>query len=164
MSRPLNVLFLCTGNSARSIMAEAYLNHVGGGRFRAFSAGSSPAGRVNPHAIATLRAADIEPGPARSKSWSEFARSGAPKMDLIVAVCDSAAGEVCPIWPGHPATAHWGLPDPAAAGEAEAGLAFETVFRTIRKLIDKLAREPEEALGPARAKETLARIARETLG
>ena len=111
---PINLLFLCTGNSARSLIAEGVLRQLGGKAFNAFSAGSHPTGKPNPHAIAVLRQHDIDTGFARSKSWDEFAGAGAPHLDLIITVCDNAAGETCPIWPGRPATAHWGLPDPAA--------------------------------------------------
>ena len=128
-----NVLFVCTGNSARSIMAEAILNREGKGRFKAYSAGSHPAGAVNPHAVALLKALDYDVSRFRSKSWDEFAGTDAPEMDFIFTVCDDAAGESCPIWPGHPATAHWGVPDPAAANgtPAEIQLAFDEAYRML---------------------------------
>jgi protein-tyrosine-phosphatase len=109
-----NVLFICTGNSARSILAEAVMNHLGRGRFRAYSAGSTPTGVVNPLAIETLKRLRLPTEGYRSKAWEEFAVEGAPRMDFVFTVCDRAAGEVCPIWPGQPMTAHWGMPDPAA--------------------------------------------------
>lgn len=117
--RPYRVLFLCTGNSARSIMAEAILNHIGRGRFQAYSAGSQPAGRVNPFALELLEKNRLPVAGLRSKSWDEFVRPGAPQLDFIFTVCDSAAGEVCPVWPGRPITAHWGIADPAAAGGSD---------------------------------------------
>jgi protein-tyrosine-phosphatase len=128
-----NVLFLCTGNSARSIMAEAILNREGMGRFRAFSAGSHPTGRVNPYTIDLLRKMNYPTADLRSKDWNEFAGPDAPKLDFVFTVCDRAAGEVCPVWPGQPMTAHWGFPDPAAfvGSEAETRAEFADVFRMI---------------------------------
>jgi arsenate reductase len=133
-----NVLFLCTGNSARSILAETYLNARGGGRFHAYSAGSHPAGKVNPHAIEVLQSAELSVEGLRSKSWDEFALPGAPQMDFIFTVCDNAAGEVCPIWPGHPTSAHWPFEDPAAVTGPEETIRrkFVEVFMQIRRRID----------------------------
>jgi arsenate reductase len=131
--RTYNALFLCTGNSARSIMAERILNHWGKGRFRAFSAGSFPTGKVNPLAIATLQRCNLPTDNLRSKSWNEFAAPGAPVMDFVFTVCDQAAGEVCPAWPGQPMTAHWGVPDPAAVEgtDAQRMHAFREAFRIL---------------------------------
>ena len=134
----LNVLFLCTGNSARSILAEAYLNAAGKGRFRAYSAGSHPAGKVNPLALDLLARNRLDTTGLRSKSWDEFARPGAPKLDFVFTVCDNAAGEVCPVWPGQPLTAHWGVADPAAVeGTDEAKhRAFMRAFTELSTRID----------------------------
>jgi arsenate reductase len=129
-----NVLFLCTGNSARSILAEALLNHWGKGKFKAFSAGSFPKGAPHPVALEVLRNWGLPTEDLRSKSWNEFAAPGAPQMDFILTVCDQAAGEVCPVWPGHPATAHWGMPDPAAVAgsHAEQLAAFKETARVLQ--------------------------------
>jgi arsenate reductase len=132
-----NVLFLCTGNSARSVIAEALMNRLGAGRFRAFSAGSFPKGEVNPHTVPMVEALGFARSDFRSKSWDEFAAPGAPPIDFVFTVCDNAAGEVCPIWPGHPMTAHWGIADPAEAtgSEAEIAVAFAEAARQLRNRI-----------------------------
>lgn len=140
MDRPYNVLFLCTGNSCRSILAEAILNREGGGRFKAYSAGSHPTGEVNPHALALLKRFNHDTAAFRSKPWDEFSREGnpdAPALDFVFTVCDDAAGEVCPYWPGQPMTAHWGLPDPAKASgsPAEIALAFADTYRMLANRI-----------------------------
>jgi arsenate reductase len=135
--KPYNVLFLCTGNSARSILAECVLNRLGQGRFKAFSAGSFPKGEVHPFALELLRRQNYATERLRSKSWNEFARFGAEPLDFVFTVCDNAAGEVCPIWPGQPMTAHWGMPDPAAAqgNETERRLAFADTMRMLHNRI-----------------------------
>ncbi|WP_019918224.1 arsenate reductase ArsC [Methyloversatilis discipulorum] len=148
MARPLNVLFLCTHNSARSVLAECLLNHLGGARFRAFSAGSQPSGRVNPFALQALAEQGIDTTGVRSKAWDEFAAPGAPTMDLIITVCDSAAGETCPVWPGHPATAHWGYADPSATTGSDAAklTAFRDTLALIRRRLEILVAMPDERL------------------
>ena len=139
-----NVLFLCTGNSARSILAEAILNRVGGDRFRAFSAGSYPKAQVNPQALSLLGGMGYDLSGLRSKSWDEFAAPGAPPLDFVITVCDDAAGEVCPVWPGHPVTAHWGMPDPAAVEGSPTALmlAFADTYRVLNNRIGLFASLP----------------------
>lgn len=148
MDRTYNVLFLCTANSARSIMAEVMMNHIGRGKFRAFSAGSYPGGKVNPLAIETLANAGFSTSDLRSKSWDEFATPGAPQMDFILTVCDNAAGEVCPIWPGKPTTAHWGVADPASieGSDEKKRAAFRDAATILRRRIELLASLPLEKL------------------
>ena len=146
-----NVLFLCTGNSCRSILAECILNRLGGDRFRGFSAGSRPAGAVHPRALALLARLGHPTGGLRSKGWGEFAAEGAPVMDIVITVCDNAAGEVCPVWPGRPAKAHWGFPDPAAfrGSEAETDAFFAEVFRRIEDRISCFVNLPPDEPGRA---------------
>ena len=146
--RPFNVLFLCTGNTARSVLAEGILRRDGAGRFNAYSAGSRPKGAVNPFALKALDAYGYPATGYRSKSWDEFAAPGAPVMDFVFTVCDQAANEPCPIWPGHPITAHWGVPDPAAAdgNEAERMLAFRDAFAVLGRRIAIFASLPLNAL------------------
>jgi protein-tyrosine-phosphatase len=136
--KPFNVLFLCTGNSARSIMAEAILNRAGQGNFRAFSAGSQPKGQVHPYTLALLRKLHFDVSGMRSKSWLEFSQPDSPKLDFVFTVCDNAAGETCPFWPGQPMTAHWGVPDPASATgtEAEIGFVFADTLRMLTNRIN----------------------------
>jgi arsenate reductase (thioredoxin) len=143
-----NVLFLCTGNSARSILAESLLNTLGEGKFRAFSAGSFPKGQVHPMAIELLKRVNMPTENLRSKSWDEFAAPGAPALDLIFTVCDNAAGEVCPVWPGKPVTAHWGIADPAAVEgtDAEKAFAFRKAFRELETRIKLLMSLPIDSL------------------
>jgi protein-tyrosine-phosphatase len=155
-----NVLFLCTGNSARSILAEALVNKLGAGRFRGYSAGSQPLPRPNPLAIETLERKDCPVGELRSKSWDEFAAPGAPEMDFIFTVCDNAAGEACPLWPGRPASAHWGIPDPAAVeGDKAAQLAaFDQAYRAMHARISKFVALPFEELDKTQLKRALSDI------
>lgn len=143
-----NVLFLCTGNSARSILAEAILNRLGAGRFRAYSAGSQPKGEVHPYALQLLKTANHDTSFARSKSWDEFATPDAPRMDFVFTVCDSAAAETCPIWPGQPMTAHWGVPDPAAVEgtDAEKHFAFADTYRMLTNRISIFTSLPISSL------------------
>ena len=147
LQRPLNVLFLCTGNSARSIMAECILNREGRGKFRAYSAGSHPTGKVNPLALNLLRKLNYDVSQLRSKSWDEFAEH-APKLDFAFTVCDDAANEVCPVWPGQPMTAHWGLPDPAKVegNDAERAFAFDDCFRMLNQRISIFVSLPFDKL------------------
>jgi arsenate reductase (thioredoxin) len=142
-----NVLFLCTGNSARSILAETILNLEGRGRFRAFSAGSHPTGRVNPGALKLLEQRGLPTAGLRSKAWDEFAQPGAPDLDFVFTVCDNAAGEVCPVWPGQPMTAHWGVPDPAPIEDPVASaLAFREAFRILSRRIELFVSLPISSL------------------
>lgn len=141
--QPLNILFLCTGNSARSILGEALVDHLGesrGGTLCGYSAGSTPVGTVNPLALEVLEAHGLETGGLRPKSWDEFGAPDAPHMDIIITVCDSAAGGVCPVWPGHPASAHWGLPDPASVSGSHGDrlAAFEMVFHILKERLERL--------------------------
>jgi arsenate reductase (thioredoxin) len=146
--RPFNVLFLCTGNSARSIMAEAILNKLGQGRFHAYSAGSQPKGQVHPRTIELLRSLGYDTSRFRSKSWNEFAKPEAPPLDFVFTVCDNAAGETCPLWPGQPMTAHWGVPDPAEAtgSTAEIALAFKDAYRMLHQRIGVFTSLPIRSL------------------
>jgi arsenate reductase (thioredoxin) len=160
--KPLNVLFLCTGNSARSIMAECIMNREGLGKFKAYSAGSDPAGQVNPRALALLRKLHYDVSGLRSKSWDEFAQPDAPKLDFVFTVCDNAANEVCPVWPGQPMTAHWGLPDPAAAegSEAERAFAFDDTYRMLNQRISIFVNLPLENLSKLALQKQLDEIGR----
>ena len=160
---PCNVLFLCTGNSARSILAEAILRDMGGGRFASWSAGSRPIGRVHPMALALLESLRIPTDGLRSKSWDELARPGAPAMDIVITVCDNAANEVCPVWPGQPVTAHWGVPDPAAATGDEATVrgAFAEAARLLSRRIRLLTSLPLAKLDRATLQTRLREIGRD---
>jgi arsenate reductase (thioredoxin) len=160
---PRNVLFLCTGNSARSILAEAILNQKGRPNFTAYSAGSHPTGRVNPYAIKQLEMAKLPVSDLRSKNWDEFAKPGAPKMDLVFTVCDNAANEICPVWPGQPITAHWGVPDPAAeVGSTEQiERAFRDAFVTLDRRIGLFLSLPISSLDRLSVKKELDRIGKQ---
>jgi arsenate reductase len=161
--RPFNVLFLCTGNSARSILAESLVNHWGRGKFRGFSAGSFPKGQVHPMAIDLLRRMNLPAQNLRSKSWDEFAAPGAPPLDFIITVCDNAAGEACPVWPGRPMTAHWGIADPAAAegGEADKAFAFRKALTQLETRIKAFTEIPIASLDGIKLQETLRAIGRQ---
>jgi arsenate reductase (thioredoxin) len=160
--RPYNVLFLCTGNSARSIIAEAILNKRGAEKFRAYSAGSQPKGSVHPETIRLLQGLGYDTSGFRSKPWTEFATPGAPPLDFVFTVCDNAAGETCPVWPGHPMTAHWGVPDPAAAtgNQAEIALAFKDAYRMLNQRIGLFASLPLRSLDRLSLQKKLGEIGR----
>ncbi len=157
-----NVLFLCTGNSARSILAEAILNRLGQGRFRAFSAGSQPKGEVHPYSLELLKSLDHDISFARSKNWEEFAEPGAPEMNFVFTVCDNTANEACPVWPGQPVTAHWGVPDPAAeqGTEAEKRLAFADAYRMLNNRISIFTSLPMGSLDRLELEKRLDEIGR----
>ena len=158
-AKTFNVLVLCTGNSARSILGEALFNHLGGGRVRAFSAGSRPTGKVNPVALETLERHGVPLPEARSKSWDEFVGLDAPQIDFIFTVCASAAGETCPIWPGHPTTAHWGIDDPAHVEPMEARrVAFEKAYALLRERVEAFVKLPLETLSTAEIKAAARKI------
>jgi arsenate reductase (thioredoxin) len=161
---PYNVLFLCTGNSARSIMAEAILSKLGAGKFRAYSAGSQPKGQVHPETLRLLRSLDYDTSGFRSKSWNEFTAAGAPKFDFVFTVCDNAAAEACPLWPGQPMTAHWGVPDPALAtgAAAEVALAFKDSYRMLRQRIEVFIALPLRSLDRLTLQHKLSAIGRMT--
>ena len=158
-----NVLFLCTGNSARSILAESLLNTLGRGKFRGFSAGSFPKGQVHPMAIELLERMNLPTTGLRSKSWDEFAMAGAPPLDFIVTVCDNAAGEVCPVWPGKPMTAHWGIADPAAVEgtDAEKAFAFRRALKELESRITRLLNLPIASLDGMKLQESLRAIGKQ---
>ena len=158
--RPYNVLFLCTGNSARSILGEAILDKIGKGKFVAYSAGSNPKGEVNPHTLAILRRRGFATDGLRSKSWDEFSGAGAPQLDFVFTVCDNAASEVCPVWLGQPMTAHWGVPDPAAAigDETKIDHAFREAFALLQRRIELFANLPVAGLDRISLKKRLDEI------
>lgn len=165
MKRASGVLFLCTGNSARSILAEAYLNHHGRARYTAHSAGSHPAGRVNPFALEALERRGIGTAGLRSKSWDEFARPGSPAIDFIFTVCDNAAGEACPLWPGKPVSAHWGIADPAAVASTDKAMraAFEKAFGELSARIDRFLELQVESMDPRELRLALNAIGESTV-
>ena len=160
---PRNVLFLCTGNSSRSILAEAILNQTGRPNFTAYSAGSHPTGRINPYAIKQLEMAQLPVSNLRSKSWDEFAKPGAPKMDFVFTVCDNAANEICPVWPGQPITAHWGVPDPAAVAGSreEIERTFRDAYLTLHRRIGLFLSLPLSSLDILSVKKAVDRIGKQ---
>jgi arsenate reductase (thioredoxin) len=162
MREPMNVLFLCTGNSARSVIAEAILNKTGQGRFRAYSAGSQPKGRIHPSTLTLLRDLGYDTTSLRSKSWNEFTGPGAPRFDFVFTVCDNAAAETCPVWPGQPMTAHWGVPDPAEAlgTPAEIALAFKDTYRMLNQRIGVFLALPIQSLDQLSLQRRLQEIGR----
>ncbi len=164
--RHYNILFLCTGNSARSILAESLMTHRGQGRFRGFSAGSHPKGAVHPIALALLEQMKFPTEGLRSKAWDEFAEPGAPSIDFVITVCDNAAGEVCPIWPGHPLKAHWGVPDPAAVegSDTEEWAAFRDAFRALENRIKLFVSLPLDTLDPMKLKQRVDAIGKTSEG
>lgn len=163
MDKPYNVLFLCTHNSARSVMAEAIMNKIGAGKFVAYSAGSEPRGAINPNTLNLLNQLGYDTSGFRSKSWDEFAKPGAPEIDFIFTVCDDAAGEVCPVWPGKPLTAHWGVADPSAAtgSDLEVALAFQEAYRLLYRRIELFAALPIRGLDTMTLKARLREIGRQ---
>jgi protein-tyrosine-phosphatase len=160
--RSYNVLFLCTHNSARSIMAECIMNRLGAGRFKAYSAGSQPSGKIHPYAVELLQRLNYDLATLRSKSWEEFARPGAPELDFVFTVCDDAANEVCPVWPGQPMSAHWGLPDPSRAegNESERRFAFADTHRMLNQRISIFVNLPIESLDRLSLQKRLEEIGR----
>lgn len=163
MSKPFNVLFLCTHNSARSVIAEAIMNKIGAGKFVAYSAGSQPRGSINPNTLKLLTQLGYDTSAFRSKSWDEFAKSDAPEIDFIFTVCDDAAGEACPVWPGKPLTAHWGVADPSAVtgSELEVARAFQEAYRLLYRRIELFSALPIQGLDSITLKAKLRQIGRE---
>jgi arsenate reductase len=163
VDKPYNVLFLCTHNSARSVLSEAIMNRIGAGKFVAYSAGSQPRGAINPNSIKLLDQLGYDTGNLRSKSWDEFAKPGAPEIDFIFTVCDDAAGEVCPVWPGKPLTAHWGVADPSAVkgSDLEVAMAFQEAYRLLYRRIELFAALPIRGLDTITLKARLREIGRE---